>query len=105
MDTVRTCDDRRHRICNGEAAVAVTVPVDANLLTGRLNDFFHHKPHEGQRSHWRGVASRIADTNRAGTAFNGRRIETLHRLRIAAARVLGDVHYVEPERNGILDSF
>ena len=45
----------------------------------------------------------IANANRSRAAIDCRRVKPFHRLRIATARVLGDVHDAQPKRNRILD--
>jgi hypothetical protein len=75
--------------------------VHANLFARRLHHFLNYKPHQRQRAHRRGVTGRIADNYGSRTATDRRRIKSLHRFRIAAARILGNEHRIETERNRI----
>src|SRR5436190_5627668 len=79
------------------------MPVHANLLARGPHYLFDYESHQRQRAHWSGMSRRVADANGPRSAVNGRGIQALHRLRIAATGVLGDVHHVKPERNGISD--
>ena len=46
----------------------------------------------------------ITDDDGARAAINRGGIEPLHRLGVAARSVLGDIHHLKPQRNGILNS-
>src|SRR5271157_51639 len=97
VHTIRARDDRGHGVGDGEAAIAVAVPVHANLFARGLNDFLDHKAHQSQRAHRSGVAGGVANADGPRAAVDGGGIEALHRLRIATAGVFGDVHHVETE--------
>jgi len=86
-----------------QSPVAVTVPVDANLLTGRLDHLFKHELDQRDRAHGRGVSGGVAEDQSMRAALDGRRVELLHRFRIAAGRIFGDVHDFETERDCVLD--
>ena len=96
-------DQRRHRVGNREPAVAVPVPVQANLLARRLHHFLDHEPHQRERAHGRRVPRSVADHDGPRATTDRCRIQPLHRLRIAARRILGDVHHFQPQRDGIFD--
>src|SRR5438309_11928031 len=49
------------------------------------------------------MARGVADADRPRPAVDCSRVQALDRFRIAAAGVLGDVHDIEPEGNGIFD--
>ena len=84
-----------------QAAVAVPVPIDANLFARGLHHFFDHELHQGKRAHGRGVSRGIANHDGARAAIDRGRVQTLDHLRIAAGRVLGDVHGIEAQRHRV----
>ncbi len=79
------------------------MPVDANFLTGRLDHFFQHELDQRDRTHGRGVSGGVAEHQGVRSKVDGRRVELLHRFRIAAGGVLGDVHDFEAERDRVFD--
>ena len=72
---------------------------------GRLHHFLEDEPHQRECSHRRGMSGGIANHDGARPAVDRGRVKTLHHLRIAAARVLGDVHRFEAQRHGELHGF
>ncbi len=60
MDTIRARNQSRHSVRGGEAAVAVSVPVDANLLARRLHHLFQHELHQRHRAHGSRVSGGVA---------------------------------------------
>ena len=58
-----------------------------------------------KRAHGRSVPGGVTNHDGARTTSNRRRVEPLHRLRIAAAGIFSDVHRVQAERNRILHGF
>src|SRR5690606_20499603 len=60
--------DRCERVGETEAAIAVAVPVDADVFAHGLNDFAAHETDELADALWRRVSDRVreADAARAG---------------------------------------
>src|SRR4030088_209781 len=79
------------------------VPFHANFFAGWLYHFFKHKFDECGGAHGSGVSSGIAEHETARAEIDGGGVELLHRFRIAARGVFGDVHDLEAERNSVLD--
>src|SRR6266403_2245669 len=65
MDLVRTGGDGRERIGGGQAAIVVTMPVDADFFAGRIHHFVDGEFHEVERAVGRGVADSVAENDGA----------------------------------------
>src|SRR4029077_5080481 len=101
--TIRARCQSRHRVGNCQSSVAVAVPVDANFFSGMLNDFFKHELDQRGGAHGRGVSGGVAEHQSVRSIIDGRRVELLHRLRIAAGRVFRYVHDFEAKRDRVSD--
>src|SRR5690242_15630472 len=96
---------RGQRVGHRQTAVAVAVPIHANLLPGGLYHFVHYALDQRERTHGRGMAAGIANHDGAGAMADGSGVEALNHLRLAATGVLGDVHDFQAERDRVLHRF
>src|SRR6266516_4057193 len=103
MYAVGSSHEGGHRIGGSEAAVAMAVPVHANLRARRFDDFFHHELHQRQSAHGSGVSGGVAEDDGACAAIDRSGVEALDHFRIAPGGVLGDVHDFEAKRHGVFD--
>src|SRR4029077_5407967 len=74
VNLVRAGSKCRERIGNGEAAIVVPVPVDANFLAGRFYDFVDRKLHKIEGAGRSGMADGVAKNDGARAVSNGRRV-------------------------------
>src|SRR5207249_4697523 len=84
MHAVRTGYEGSHRIGGSEAAVAVAVPVHADFLAGRFDDFFHHELDQREGAHRSGVSGGVAEDDSARAAVDRSGVKALDHFRIAA---------------------
>ncbi len=61
MDLVGSGGDGGERIGDGEAAIVVAMPVDANFFAGGLDDFIDYEFDEIEGAGGRGVADGVAE--------------------------------------------
>ena len=97
--------DRGQRIRDGEAAIIVAVPIDADFFAGWLDDFFDTKFYQIVGAARGGVADGVAENRgaRAGTNCGG--VQRVHCCRVGANRVFGDVHHRQACGDGEFDGF
>src|SRR3989440_2636520 len=91
VDAVGAGDGRHDGIDQSEAAVAMAMPVEADLrlhLVEHLPDVAHHRA----RAVWGGVTNGVADRDPLGALFDGGAEEAAKRLRLRSGRVFRDVH-------------
>jgi len=82
----------RQGVGDGQAAIVVAVPVDANFLAGGLHDFGDGELNEIEGALRHGVSDGVAENDGAGAATNGGGVEAFYRVGIGADGVFGDVH-------------
>src|SRR5262249_141158 len=92
MNAICAGSQRPKGVCNGESAVVVAMPIDANLFTAGLNDFVNDELTQSERPLRGRVANRITQHYRPCPVTSRRRIEPLDGFRIGANRILSDVH-------------
>ena len=85
--------NRGERIRDGEAAIVVAVPIDANFFAGWLHDFFDCKFHQIVGAARRGVADGVAQHDGARAGANCGGVQRDHSDGVGANRVFGDVHH------------
>ncbi len=85
-----------------QTAIAMAVPLHANVLAGRLHNFVDDKVHQRDHAHRRRVTGGIADHDGLRAVANRGAVEPLNGFGIAAGGVLGHVHDVEAEPDRIL---
>jgi len=105
VDLMSAAGHGSERIGDGQAAVVVPVPVDADFLAGWLHDFFDGEFHEIVRAVGSGVADGVAKDDGTGAAANSAGIEAFHGRGVSAHGVFGDVHGRQTVVDGELDGF
>src|ERR1700722_668226 len=105
VDLICAAGDGCERIGDGETAIVVSVPVDANVLAAGLDDFVDGKFDEVVGALRRGVTDGIAKNNGARTVVDSGRVETLYRFPVGANRVFGDEHRRQVVFDDELDGF
>ena len=80
--------------CDAEAAIAMAVPVDADV-DAQLGDQRFTNVTTARAPFGRRVADRVGDAQPRRAGADRRREQAAQRLGIGARRVLGDVHHVE----------
>ena len=103
VHAIRACRERRHGVRDCQSPVAVAVPVNANFFARRPDHFFEHEFHQRGGAQGRGVSGGVTDHQSARATLDGCGVELLHRLRIAAGGVFGDVHDLQAERDRVSD--
>src|SRR4029077_18482722 len=93
------------RIGDGQAAIVVAVPIDADFFAAGLHNFFDGEFNQVVRALRRGVADGVAQNDRARTAADGGGVEALDGGGIGADGVFGDVHRGEVVIDSELDGF
>src|ERR1700730_7321436 len=93
------------RIGDGEAAIVVTVPIDADFFAAGSYNFVDGKFYEVVGALRRGVADCVTKDDGAGAAPDGGGVEALDRGGIGADGVFGDVHRGEVVLDGELHGF
>src|SRR6266480_433648 len=73
----RSPSDGPQRIGYSQSAIAVAVPIDANLLSRRLNHVLDRKFNKVVRAFWRRMADGIAQNDGARSASNRRGVKPL----------------------------
>ena len=92
MHLIRSAQNGRERIRDGETPITVPVPIDAHLHSARRDDFFAHELHKAVSPQRRSVTHRIAQNDGGGAAANCGRIEPLDRLGVGAHGIFGHEH-------------
>src|SRR5690242_14805153 len=100
---MRASGKRPERICNGEAAVIVAVPVHANFFSAGPDDFADDELHEVVSTLRYTVADGVAEDDGARSVANGGGVEAFDGAGIGANGVFGDVHRGEAVLDGKLD--
>src|SRR2546430_8532459 len=91
VDAVGAGDGRHDGIDQSEAAVAMAMPVEADLrlhLVEHLPDVAHHRA----GAVWGGVTDGVADRDPLGALLDGGAEEAAKRLRLRSGRGFRDVH-------------
>jgi hypothetical protein len=101
MDTVGAGNESSHGVGNRQSAIAMAMPVNANLLAGGLDYFVDDKADQSKRPHRGRMSCGIANDDRACAAIDRGCVQPPHHLRIAACRVFRYVHHVKTERYGV----
>src|SRR2546426_3903468 len=104
MNLVGAGGDRRQRVSDGQAAVAVTVPIHSDLFSRRSDDLLQGELHEVVGAYRRGVTDGVAKDDGARPTIDGGGGEYLRRSRGGAGGVFGDVHYRQALREGKANS-
>ncbi len=99
VHNLRACDQRTEGVGNRESAIAVAVPLHANIGATGLHHFVHHELDQRDHTHRSGMSHSVANDDGLGSAIDGRGVHALDGFRIAACGVFGDVHHVEPVRH------
>ena len=100
MDGIGAGGDCPQRIGDGEAAIVVAVPIDANFFAAGLDDFADDKLNEVVRALGRGVADRVAEDDGVRAVLYGSGVETFDGVGVGANRVFRNVHAREIVRDG-----
>ena len=106
MNLVSACGDGgQSELAIGEAAIVVTVPVDANLFAAGFDDFIDGKFDEIVSALRSSMADGVAKDDGARAAANRGGVEALDRVGIGANGVFGDVHRGQIVVDGKLHGF
>ena len=70
MDLVGSSRNRGERIRDGEPAIVVPVPIDADFFSGRLYDFFDYEFYEIVSASWSSVTDCVAQNYSACAGAN-----------------------------------
>src|SRR5947209_8059728 len=104
MNLVGAGGNRRQRVSDGQAAVAVTVPIHSDLFSRRSDNLLQGEPHEVVGAYRRGVTDGVAKDDGARPTVDGGGVECLDRRRVGAGGVFGDVHHRQALREGKANS-
>src|SRR3989442_15690760 len=104
MNLVGAGGDRRQRVSDGQAAVAVTVPIHSDLFSRRSDNLLQGKLHEVVGAYRRGVTDGVAKDDGSRPTIDGGGGEYLDRRPGGAGGGFGDGHYREARRGGEGDS-
>src|SRR6266481_93932 len=97
--------DGGERIGDGQAAVAMTVPVDANFLAAGLYNFLDGEFDEIVHALRGSVAHGVTEDDGPGAAADGGGVEALNGFGVRANSVFGDVHRGQAVVHGVLHGF
>src|SRR5437870_13763347 len=100
MNLVGAGGDRRQRVSDGQAAVAVTVPIHSDLFSRPSDDLLQGELHEVVGAYRRGVTDAVAKDDGARSTIDGGGVEYHDRSRDGGGGVIGDVHHLQPLREG-----
>ena len=84
--------DCPQRFGYSQSTIAVAVPIDANLLSRRLNHVLDRKFNKAIRAFWRRMADGIAQNDGARSASNRGGVKPLDGLSVRSNRVFRHVH-------------
>src|SRR5690606_30219950 len=96
MDTVDALLDRRERVGDPESAVAVSMPVDADIAGCGLDDLATHEAHELAHALRCRVADGVGKADATGAGVDRRGVELLQDVGSRARRILRYVHDLQP---------
>src|SRR2546425_8887050 len=99
MNLVGAGGNRRQRVSDGQAAVAVTVPIHSDLFSRRSDNLLQGKLHEVVGAYRRGVTDGVAKDDGSRPTIDGGGVEYLDRRRVGAGGVFGDVHHRQALRS------
>lgn len=83
---------RGHAVREVQIAIAVSVPVDADISALALHNAFHER-HEIAHTVWRRVAARVANADALGAEVNREAVKRFNVVGMRARRVFGDKHH------------
>ena len=93
MDLVRACGDGCQRIGDGQATVAMAVPVNTNVFTAGFHHVGDHEFHQIVGAFGRGVTNGVAENDGTCPATNRRFVEALDGD--GSVRMVSSVTYME----------
>src|SRR2546428_11527165 len=93
MNLVGAGGNRRQRVSDGQAAVAVTVPIHSDLFSRRSDNLLQGKLHEVVGAYRRGVTDGVAKDDGSRPTIDGGGGEYFGRRRGGAGGGFGGVHH------------
>src|SRR3989442_4278082 len=100
MTLVGAGGNRRQRVSDGQAAVAVTVPIHSDLFSRRSDNLLQGKLHEVVGAYRRGVTDGVAKDDGSRPTIDGGGVEYLNRSRVSAGGGFGYGHHRQALREG-----